>query len=189
VATAKNLLDKLTATNKNTIKSGLKLYDKTVEKYENAEPLPAKLKRVKEEKIQKVKRDRATLKIQNLLRKTILFDIIKKQSAMNDKVIDFTVKPQRIGSIVASDIKTVLYKAYAKVIKQLPKKTKFEFYSEVELDRSKKPLASINYALQRYRKMGRACGETNRSSHSKRRNSQIKPTKDYLPFYITSSRW
>jgi hypothetical protein len=49
---------------------------------------------------------------------------------MDDKVINFTVKPQRIGSIVASDIKTVLYKAYAKVIKQLPPKTKFEFYSE-----------------------------------------------------------
>jgi hypothetical protein len=67
VATAKNLLDKLTATNKNTIKSGLKLYDKAVAKYENAEPLPDKRKRVQEEKVQKVKREKATTKIQHFL--------------------------------------------------------------------------------------------------------------------------
>ncbi len=67
ITTARNLLDKLTATNKNTIKSGLKLYDKTVEKYENAEPLPDKRKRVQEEKAQKVKREKATVKIQQFL--------------------------------------------------------------------------------------------------------------------------
>ena len=144
VTTARNLLDKLTASNKNVFKSGVKLYDKTVEKYENAEPLPVKRKRVEEEKIQKVRRDKATLKIQNLLRKTILFDITKKESAMDNKVIDFTVKPQRVGTIVASDLKNVLYKAYAKVIKQLPTKTKFEFYSEVAFE-GKAPLASNSY--------------------------------------------
>ena len=51
----------------------MKLYDKAVEKYENAEPLPVKRKRVEEEKVQKVRKDRATLKIQNLFKKNHTF--------------------------------------------------------------------------------------------------------------------
>ena len=64
---------------------------------------------------------------------------------MNDKVLDITVKPQRVGSIIAPDIRLILYKAYARVIKLLPTKTKFEFYSEVDFnfgngDKLKAPL-------------------------------------------------
>ena len=64
------------------------------------------------------------MKIQDLLRKSVVFDIVKKESAMDDKVVDITVKPQRVGSLIATDIKTILYKAYAKVIKLLPNKKK-----------------------------------------------------------------
>lgn len=44
--TAKNVLDKLTSSNKNTVKSGLSAYDKTMVKYENSVPVgkPVKLK-------------------------------------------------------------------------------------------------------------------------------------------------
>ena len=43
--TAKNVLDKLTSSNKNTVKSGLTAYDKTMVKYEHAAPVgkPVKL--------------------------------------------------------------------------------------------------------------------------------------------------
>ena len=69
---------------------------------------------------------------------------------MDDKVMDITVNPQRVGSIIAADIKTILYKAYVKVIKLLPTKTKFEFYSEVDFkfgngDKLKAPLVSNTY--------------------------------------------
>ena len=33
------------------------------------------------------------MKIQDLLRKSVVFDIVKKESAMDDKVVDITVKP------------------------------------------------------------------------------------------------
>ena len=174
IKTAKNILDKLTATHKNTIKSGIKSYDKLVEQEEEKiqkdkrEKAGQKIQQFLAEKIHKIRQEReerkkktATLKIQNLLRKTILFDIVKTESAMNNNVIDVTVKPQRVGSIVASDIKTVLYKAYARVIKQLPPRTKFEFYSEVNFDLSngeklKAPLISNSYAYNDTGRWGEA---------------------------------
>ena len=85
IKTAKNILDKLTASNKNTIKSGIRLHDKLVEKEEEQiqkvrkEKATQKIQNFLGEKIRKIrtekeekKKQHATLKIQNLLRKTIL---------------------------------------------------------------------------------------------------------------------
>jgi hypothetical protein len=55
IQTVRHVLDKLTASNKNTVKAGVRLYDKTVEKYKDAEPLPVKRKRIENEKIQNIK--------------------------------------------------------------------------------------------------------------------------------------
>ena len=127
IQTARNVLDKLTASNKNTVKAGIRIYDKTVEKYKEAEPLPVKRKRIEEEKIQTIRKEKASLKIDNFLSNSVWFDIVMVESAMDDHVVDITIKPKRVGSIIATDIKTILYKAYVKVIKLLPTKTKFEF--------------------------------------------------------------
>ena len=53
---------------------------------------------------------------------------------MNDNVIDITLKIQRIGSIIASDLKNILFKAYKKASKQLSSNSKLQFYSEVTFD-------------------------------------------------------
>ena len=58
-------------------------------------------------------------------------DIVRRESALDDNVIEITVKPQRVGAIAAMDIRTILYKSYVRVIKMLPKNSSFKFYSSV----------------------------------------------------------
>ena len=134
VKTVKKVLDKMTnASDKKGVASGLTEYDKLYDKYKEAEPVPVKRKRVKEEKILNEKKGKAVFKIQNLFRNAIVFDIKKKESAFDDKVVSYTVRPQRIGKIAAIDIKAILYKSLMKVLKLLPKKAAFNFYSELKL--------------------------------------------------------
>ena len=50
------------------------------------------------------------------------------------------------------DIKTILYKAYIKVIKMLPKKSAFKFYSSVNFttnDRERNSLVSNEYTSEK----------------------------------------
>jgi hypothetical protein len=69
------------------------------------------------------KKLKSALKIQDIWRKTILFDIVQTESAMDKKVLSFTLKPQRIGmKLQLGDVKTVLYRAYKSVLRLLPKK-------------------------------------------------------------------
>ena len=55
---------------------------------------------------------------------------------MDNKVIDITVSPQRVGSDImnTTHIRSVLEQAYNKVIKMLPENAKFNFYSELTLN-------------------------------------------------------
>ena len=78
---------------------------------------------------------RATSKIQDFLRKAILFDVVKKESAMDDNLVDILVKPQRVGSIAATDLKRAVSEALIQVLKKIPDKAKFEFYSDVTFTR------------------------------------------------------
>ena len=113
VRTVKTVLDKLTdKDNKKRVTLGIQEYNKLFEKYKDADPFPLKRKKTK-----------AVLKIQNLLRNSVIFEIVKQESALDNNVIEITIQPQRIGTIAAMDIKTILYKAYIKVIKMLPKKS------------------------------------------------------------------
>jgi hypothetical protein len=67
------VLDKLTnRDNKKMIALGIQEYNKLFEKYKDADPFPLKRKKTK-----------AVLKIQNLLRNSVLFDIVKQESALD----------------------------------------------------------------------------------------------------------
>jgi hypothetical protein len=134
IKTVKNVLDKLTADKRKDVDIGIKKYNEVVDKYKDAEPLPVRRKRAIKEKTEK--KVKAVLKIQNLLRNSAVFDITKKDEAFKGNVISYTVKAQRIGRIVSSDIKTILYKAYSKVVKLLPKNAKFKFYSQLNFETS-----------------------------------------------------
>ena len=66
---------------------------------------------------------------------------------MEDNLINYELRPQRIGSIIASDIQALMYIAYKKVIKLLPFKN-FSFYSELKFrdeDSDHKALVSSSY--------------------------------------------
>ena len=55
------------------------------------------------------KKLKSVLKIQNMLRNTLVFNIVQTESAMDKKVLSFTLTPQRIGkNIYTEDVKTVL---------------------------------------------------------------------------------
>jgi len=149
VRTVKNVLDKLTdRDNKKNIALGLSEYQKLYEKYKDAEPVPIKIKRLREERILNERRGKAVLKIQNMLRNTVIIDIVRHESALDGKVIEVTVKPQRIGTVAAMDIKTILYKSFFKAVKMLPKKSGFKFYSSINFttnDKGRSSLVSNEY--------------------------------------------
>ena len=75
-------------------------------------------------------------------------DIVRHESALDDNVIEITVKPQRVGTIAAMDIKTILYRSYLKAVKMLPKKSSIKFYSSVNFttnDKERNSLVSNQY--------------------------------------------
>jgi len=61
----------------------------------------------------------------------MLLDVTKKDSAMNDRVIDIEVKVQRIGSKAQFGIRLFLFRSYNAAVKMLPPNVKFEFYTEL----------------------------------------------------------
>lgn len=66
---------------------------------------------------------------------------------MDKKVVSLTLKPQRISpKLVLDDVKTMLCKAYNKVLRLLPKKSYFHFYTELDIGPS--VLTSYSYTFQ-----------------------------------------
>ena len=146
VKTAIGILDKLIDTKKKSVRdSGIKLYNESIAKYQNAEPLSVRRSRIKTEKTEnrnkfrnvideintKIK-SKAVVRIQKLLRNTITYKVLNVEKAMHDKVFTIALQADRVGS----DVWTIayLYKAYAKALSLLPKKMHFYFYSEVTSD-------------------------------------------------------
>jgi hypothetical protein len=165
VKTALNLLNQLTDKKKKNVDIGIKRYNEALQKFQNAEPLNARHQRIRKEKVERKvterkekykdvlgellerKKLKSTLKIQNLLRNTVIFDIVRSEYAMDKKVVSFTLKPQRISpKLMLDDVKTILYKAYYKALRLLPKKSYFHFYTE--LDIGPPVLTSNSYTFQ-----------------------------------------
>ena len=145
VKTATSLLSLLTDKTKKNVDLGIKRYNEVLEKFQNTEPLNARRQRVKQEKVER--KLKSVLKIQNLLRNTVIFDILRTESAMDKKVLSFTLKPQRVAlKLQLGDVKTILYRAYRAVMRLLPKKTPFHFYAE--LDFGKKALTTNSYTFK-----------------------------------------
>ena len=70
---------------------------------------------------------------------------------MGKKVLSFTLKPQRIGkNLYLEDLKTILFKAYYRVLRLLPKRTPFYFYTEMNLGKrvGQKNLTSNSYTFK-----------------------------------------
>ena len=172
IKTALNLLNELTDKRKN-VDLGVQRYNEVIETHKKAEPLNLRHKRLRKEKVEKVEAQRlhnkvlgelverkklkSDLKIQNMFRNTLVFDIVQTESALDKQVLSFTLKPQRIGTnIYTEDVKTVLYKAYRAVAKLLPKKTPFYFYTEVDLKTS--PHDELLH-LSANRHVGEACSD------------------------------
>ena len=73
--------------------------------------------------------------------------MVQTESAMDKKVLSFTLKPRMIGmSLQRGDVKTILYKAYRAILRLLPKKTAFYFYTDVNL--GVRELTSNSYTFQ-----------------------------------------
>ena len=66
---------------------------------------------------------------------------------MDKNVISFTLKPNKISlNLQLEDVKTILFKAYSKVLKLLPKKSHFHFYTNLYLGTA--PLTSSAYSYK-----------------------------------------
>ena len=181
IKTAKTLLDQLTDKKKKNVDIGIKKYNEVFDRYQKAEPLNVRHKRLRQEKVerserknrygqvlgemlkktdrndkdnqlQRVSKDKNKLKglfkIQKLFKNTVIFDIIETESAMDKNVISFTLKPNKISlNLQLEDVKTILFKAYAKVLKLLPKKSHFHFYTNLYLGTA--PLTSRAYSYKK----------------------------------------
>lgn len=97
VKTALNLLNQLTDKKKKNVDIGIKRYNEALHKFQNAEPLNARHQRIRQEKVERKvterkekykdvlgellekKKLKSTLKIQNLLRNTVIFDIVRSE--------------------------------------------------------------------------------------------------------------
>jgi len=138
VKTVRNVLDKLTdKNNKKSVNLGFEEYNKLYEKYKDADPFSLKRKK-----------NKAILRIQNTFRNSVIVEIVRHESALGNNVIEITAKPQRVGSIAAMDIKTILYKSYVRALRMLPKNSSFKFYSSVNFttnDRERNSLVSNQY--------------------------------------------
>ena len=116
------------------IKKALKQYDSIALKYEDEEPLPDKHLRLRREKAEvKVAQNRASIKITRMLRNALTIRMTKKETAMKDKVIDYTLQFGYTGSIIKYDMTAIMARAYALTKKELATTHSFKFYSTLRL--------------------------------------------------------
>ena len=125
--------------------NGIKKYNTLASKYGGA--LAIKYDKVKYADRHK----KAIIKIQRHLANKVIFDVVKTENAMDDRVVDVTLRPQRVGSDIMRTtlIRSVLEQAFNKVIKSLPENSNFNFYSELSFIRGenapREPLISSSY--------------------------------------------
>ena len=112
----------------------LRQYDRTAIKYEDEEPLPDKHIRLRKERAEvKVAQNNASIKITKMLRNALTLKITKKETAMKDKVIDYTLQFGYTGSIIKYDMTAIMVRAYALTKKELATMQEFKFYSTLRL--------------------------------------------------------
>ena len=134
ITTVENLILALRSPNKRLANKALKDYAKLTERYEDAEPLPEKHVRLKKEKQEvKVAHNKASLKITRMFRTAVTIHITKKESAMNDKVVDYTLQFGYLGTVIKYDMTALIARAFTLVKKALESKQKFTFYSTIKL--------------------------------------------------------
>ena len=59
--------------------------------------------------------------------------IVKKEAAMNENVLDYTVQYGYTGTVTKYDLTSIWYRSFSLVKKELASKQKFKFYSSVKL--------------------------------------------------------
>ena len=131
IQTAENVIMKLISKDPKDQKKGFKQAEKIIEKYKEVEPLSHRLREKttirKEHKRQQ--RTVAASKIQKLVKGKISFEVVSKEQAFKDKVINVKVKSKQIGSAVAYDIEAFIAKAFLVARKQIPKDAKFMIWA------------------------------------------------------------
>ena len=132
--TAKNVLDKLTSSNKNTARSGLMAYDKVMLKYENAVPVgkPVKLQVLgRPTKAKVALKNSSASKIGKNWRNSIILSTEVVSTAFKKNIMQVNVKETKFNKSVYQRvaIEAVIYKAYQAAIKKLPMGSNFKFHA------------------------------------------------------------
>ena len=134
ITTVEKLILSLRSPNASQVRKALKQYDSTALRYEDEEPLPDKHIRLRKERAEvKVAQNKASVKITKMLRNALTIRITKKETAMKDKVIDYTLQFGYTGPIIKYDMTAIMYRAYALTKKELATTQKFKFYSTLKL--------------------------------------------------------
>jgi ribosomal protein S17E len=133
--TAKNVLDKLTSSNKNTVKSGLSAYDKTMVKYEHSAPVgkPVKLKVLGRPNKKNIA---ASSKIGKHWKNSIILKTEVVASAFKNNVMQVNVKETTANKSMYRRVamEAIIYKAYQAAIKKLPPNANFKFHAVLRVN-------------------------------------------------------
>ena len=134
VTTVGNLILALRSPNRSLQSKAFKDYAKLTEKYDDAEPLPAKHVRLKRERMEEVKIARSNMStvMNKIFRTKLTINITKVQEAMNGQVVDYTVQFAFMGSIISNDIAPILARSYLLVKRALYSKRTFKFYATIK---------------------------------------------------------
>jgi hypothetical protein len=134
ITTVQNLILSLRSPNQGMVNKALRQYASLAEKYQDAEPLPEKHLRLRKAKTEvKVAQNKASSKITKMLRTSLTIKITKKETALGDNVVDYTVQFGYIGTVIKYDMTAIMYRAFNLVKKALESKRKFKFYSNIRL--------------------------------------------------------
>jgi hypothetical protein len=131
---------KLRDANPNSTKKAYQKYEKLVAKYESVEPLNVRVSNTKNKNIaiKTAKRNTASLKITNMLKNASRISVIKKETAMDSKVVDMTMSFDYIGHVLKYDLPAILAMSFLKAKQSLNTKQGFKFYSTIQLWITKK---------------------------------------------------
>jgi hypothetical protein len=140
--TAENMIIKLKIAdpkvrdaNPNSTKKAYQKYDKLVAKYESLEPLNVRVAATKNKNVavKRAKQNTASLKITSLFKNALRISVIKKDTAMDSKVVDLTMNFDYIGLVVKYDLPAILARSFLKAKQTLNTKQGFKFYSTIQL--------------------------------------------------------
>jgi hypothetical protein len=127
MTTVEKLILSLRSPSQRLVSKASKQYDALAAKYEDAEPLPEKHQRLRKEKAEiKVAQNRASTKITNMFRNALKIYIAKKEAAMNENVLDYTVQYGYTGTVTKYDLTSIWYRSFHLVKKELASKQKLK---------------------------------------------------------------